>query len=98
MDQVLNALRSSSCLRRLVLRGFYPWADFFSMWSQAPQEALSEPQDSSPIDLPYLETLIMRIGCVLNFLPSVMAASGSFVQDTSPRQLPSYAIRSGIKF
>ncbi|KAG9025522.1 hypothetical protein FS837_004909 [Tulasnella sp. UAMH 9824] len=57
VDQLLSVLRSSPCLRRLILRGFYAWGEFFSMWS--PQEVLYEPQDSSPINLPHLEILIM---------------------------------------
>ncbi|KIO33920.1 hypothetical protein M407DRAFT_17188 [Tulasnella calospora MUT 4182] len=55
-DQILSVFCSSPCLRRLVFRNFYAGGEFFS-WS--PQEALPEPQDSSPIDLPRLEILII---------------------------------------
>ncbi|KIO33919.1 hypothetical protein M407DRAFT_17187 [Tulasnella calospora MUT 4182] len=53
-DQIFGVLRSSPCLRHLVLREFYPSDDTLLM------PPLPEPLESGPINLPYIETLVVE--------------------------------------
>lgn len=57
-DQISGVLRSSPCLRRLVLRNFYLDGHFFYARSHE-EQPFPEPLESDPIDLPCLETLLM---------------------------------------
>ncbi|KAG9050857.1 hypothetical protein FS837_001967, partial [Tulasnella sp. UAMH 9824] len=57
-DQIFGVLRSSPCLRRLVLRNFYLNGHFFYARSQE-EQPLPEPLESDSIDLPCLETLLI---------------------------------------
>lgn len=61
-DQIFDLLRGSPLLRRLVLRDLYTQGDFppiHNIFAPSYPEPLPEPQESSLIHLPRLETLIL---------------------------------------